>query len=213
MADNNTIKTQIQTLPTNTTIQNSIAPLTNAVASTTATAFALNSGAVSLGGGGVVPLAIGNPGVFFGSGKKFKVAARGQCITGTSATLTLKLYLVPATAIATAGFSSNNVSLLSQTTFTNWSLVATTTARAINTATGDWDFQAELQLTQAGTTGSLMGTFKDTINGLFDAEAAVTIVTGLVGEADLNFVIVSTLSAGNAANINTMTEFSIYGPL
>lgn len=209
MAGVDTIKQQIQSLPVLSTIQNTIAPLTNAVAGTTATAFALNSGAVSLGGGGVVPLSLGNPGRFFGTGKKLRVGAYGQCITGVTANLTLKLYQVSAALIAAAGLSGNNVSLLSSVTFTGWNLLATSTARAVNTTTGDWFFEADLQLTQAGATGSLMGTFKDAINGLFDAEAATTTATGLVGETDLNFVIVSTLSAANAANINYMTEFSL----
>jgi hypothetical protein len=209
MANDNTIKLQSQTLPTPTTIQNSIAPLTNAVAGTTATAIGLNSGAVSLGGGGVIPLALGTPNLYAGSGKKFRVRAVGQCITGASANLTLKLYEVPLSVIAAAGATSNNTSLLSATTFTNWNLLATSTARAINTTTASWDMSAELQLAAVGTTFSLMGTFKDTINDLFDAEAAITAATALVGDADANFVIVSTLSASNAANINTMTEFSI----
>jgi hypothetical protein len=207
MANVNTIKRQFQSLPTSSTIQNTIAPLTNAVAGTTATAFSLNSGAVSLGGGGVVPLSLGNPGYFAGTGEKLRVRAQGQMTTGASGTLTLKLYEVPASVIAAAGLSSNGVSLLSNTTFTSWNLLATSTARAINSTTAAWEIVAELQLAQVGTAYSLMGTFKDTINDLFDAEAAITAATGLVGEADVNFVIVSTFSASNAANVNTMTEF------
>lgn len=207
---NDSIKQQIQTLPTVSTIQNTITPLTNAVASTTATAFSLNPGAVSLGGGGVIPLALGNPGRFAGTGKRLGVHATGQCITGTTTNLTLKLYEVPLAIIVAAGFSANNVSLLSATSFTGWNLLATSTARAINTSTGAWDFRSELQLAAVGTTFSLMGTFKDTINDLFDAEAVITAATALLGEQDLNFVIVSTLSAANAANVNTMTLFELY---
>lgn len=209
MANVNTIKEQSQTLPTPSTIQNTIAPLTNAVAGTTATAFSLNSGAVSLGGGGVIPLALGNPGYFAGTGKKLRVRATGQMTSGVSGTLTLKLYEVPASAIAAAGFSQNNTSLLSNQTFTNWNLLATSTARAVNSTTAAWELVAEVQLAQVGTAYSLMGTFKDTINDLFDAEAAITAATGLVGEPDVNFVLVATFSASNAANVNTMTEFSI----
>ena len=131
MANVNTIKEQIQSLPVLSTIQNTIAPLTNAVAGTTATAFASNSGAVSLGGGGVIPLSVGNPGRFFGTGKKLRIHALGQCVTGASANLTLKLYQVSAALIAAAGFSANNVSLLSNVTFTGWNLLATSTARLV----------------------------------------------------------------------------------
>jgi hypothetical protein len=204
------IKSQIQTLPVLSTIQNTIAPLTNAVAGTTATAFSLNSGAVSLGGGGVIPLALGNPGRFAGTGKKLGLYATGQCITGTSANLTLKLYEVPLSVIVAAGFSSNNTSLLSATTFTGWNLLATSTARAVNTTTGTWSLNATLQLAAVGTTYTLQGTFEDIINDLYDTRAAITAATALVGEQDLNFVMVSTLSASNASNVNTMTEFSLF---
>jgi hypothetical protein len=207
---NDCIKQQIQTLPTTSTIQNTIAPLTNAVAGNTATAFSLNSGAVSLGGGGVIPLALGNPGRFAGTGKKLGVHATGICTTGGSYTLTLKLYEVPLSVIASAGFSSNNVSLLSATTFTGWNLLATTSARAIGTTTAAWDFRAEVQLALVGTTYTMQGTFKDTINDLFDTEAAITAATALVGEQDVNFVIVSTLQTANAANLNVMTLFELY---
>ena len=207
---NDVIKGQYQNLPTTTTIQNAITPLTNAVASTTATAFSLNSGAVSLGGGGVIPLALGNPGRFAGTGKKLGIRATGQCITGTTTNLTLKLYEVPLSVIVAAGFSSNNVSLLSATTFTGWNLLATSTARAINTSTGSWNFAADVQLAAVGTTYTMQGTFRDDINNLFDTDAAITAATSLVGEADANFVMVSTFSASNAANVNTMTSFELY---
>jgi hypothetical protein len=186
--------------------------LTNAVAGSTATAFDLTSGAVSLGGGGVIPLSVGTPGIYAGTGKTLKLSARGVCVTGTSANLTLKLYQIPASVLASAGFFSGMaaVSPLSQQTFTGWNLMATSTARAVNSTTASWDFQAELQLTQIGSTFAIAGTFWDTINDLYDARAAITAVTAQTsGEADLNFVIVSTLSAANAGNTNYMTEFSI----
>jgi hypothetical protein len=193
------------------TIQDTLAPLTNTVAGSTATAFSINSGAVSGGGGGVIPLVLGNPGLYSGTGRAFQIKASGFVTAGSSVTtLTLKLYQVPASVLATAGyyFGMAGVSPLSNQTFTNWNLLATTSARTVTSLTASWSFQAVLQLS---ATGRLEGQFTDTIAGIVDAFAATTIVTGLTGgEADMNFVMVSTLSTSQAANLNTMNEFSLY---
>jgi hypothetical protein len=195
MANTNTIKSQIVGV-----VQNNLQPLTNAVAGNTATAFSLLPGPVSGAGGGVIPLTPtvnSQSATWFGTSKKLKVRATGTVVTGAAMTLTLKLYLVP--AVIAAGALANQ-------TFTNWNLLATSTARACNTTTADWWFEAELQLSAIGT---LSGIFKDCINDLFDAEAVVTAATLLTSDADLNFVLVSTLSVSNAANVNTAKEFSL----
>lgn len=196
MANVNTIKSQIVGV-----VQNNLQPLTNAVAGSTATAFSLLPGPVSGAGGGVIPLtptANTQSATWSGTSKKLKIRATGTVVTGVSANLTLKLYLVPASVIAAAALTNQ--------AFTGWNLLATSTARAVNTTTADWDFEAEVQLSAIGT---LSGKFEDIINDLFDAPAAITAATLLTGDADLNFVIVSTLSAANAANVNTMKEFSL----
>lgn len=196
MANTNTIKTQIIGV-----VQNNLQPLTNAVAGSTATAFSLLPGPVSLAGGGVIPLtptANTQSATWFGTSRKLKVRATGTVVTGTSANLTLKLYQVPASVIA-AGALTNQ-------TFTGWNLLATSTARACNTTTADWNIESDVQLSAIGT---LSGTFRDVINDLFDTDAAITAATLLVSDADLNFVLVSTLSASNAANVNTCKEFSL----
>jgi len=196
MANVNTIKSQIAGV-----VQNNLQPLTNAVAGTTATAFALLPGPVSGAGGGVIPLtptSNAQSPTWFGTSKKLKLRFTGTLVTGTNATLTLKLYQIPASVIAAAALSNQ--------TFTNWNLLATSTARAVNTTTADWVLEAELQLSPIGT---LSGKFEDIINDLFDAPAAITAATLLTGDGDLNFVLVSTLSAANAGNVNTPKEFSL----
>jgi len=196
MANVNTIKSQIVGV-----VQNNLQPLTNAVAGTTATAFSLLPGPVSGAGGGVIPLSPttnAQAATWFGTSKKLKIRATGTVVTGVSANLTLKLYQIPASVIAAAALTNQ--------TFTNWNLLATSTARACNSTTADWELEAEVQLSAIGT---LSGKFEDIINDLFDSPAVITAATLLTGDADLNFVIVSTLSAANAANVNTMKEFSL----
>jgi hypothetical protein len=196
LANTNTIKTQIIGV-----VQNNLQPLTNAVAGTTPTAFSLLPGPVSGAGGGVIPLtptANSQSATWFGTSKKLKIRATGSTVTGTTLNFSLKLYQVPASVIAAAALTNQ--------TFTGWNLLATTTARAVNTTTADWELEAEVQLSPIGT---LSGKFEDIINNLFDAPAAITAATLLASDADLNFVLVATFSASNAANIATPKEFSL----
>ena len=182
-------------------VQNNLQPLTNAVAGSTATAFSLLPGPVSLAGGGVIPLtptANTQSATWFGTSKKLKIRATGSLVTGTTLNFSLKLYQVPASVIA-AGALSNQ-------TFTGWNLLATSTARAVNTTTADFELEAEVQLSPIGT---LSGKFEDIINNLFDAPAVITPATLLASDADLNFVLVALFSASNAANIATPKEFSL----
>lgn len=195
MANANTIKSQVVG-----TIQETLAPIVNVVASSTETAYAYNAGAVSGAGGGVSPLAIGNPGIYFGTGRGFKLRAFGFDVVGATSTLTLNLYQVPASVIA-AGITG-------QQTFTGFNKIATSTARSVTTANGQSPFVVEATL-QLGAGGRLTGTFSTEINNLYDAVAATTVATGLLGEQDLNFVLTATQSVGNALTTSTLAEFSI----
>ena len=189
MANASTIRRQISG-----TQQLTIAPLTNAIAGTTPTAFALNNNGLTLTGGGVIPLSYGVTGLYQGTGRVLHVAATGIAVSGASENLTIALYEVPAALLPIAD------TLAGQQTFTNWNLLATSTVRALPTSggTASWSFDARLQLDAAG---NLEGQFTDEINSLVDVYAATTIAAGLVGEADLNFVIVATQSA-----LTTLTE-------
>ncbi len=180
-------------------------------ASTTETSFSINGNSaanpVIAASAGILKLPDAQPvlavgtalsSVFFwDSGRPVYLQAWGICKTGVSANLTLKLYQVPASVVA-AGLAAGSVS--------GCNLVATSTARAVNTATQKFLFQAELQWDSVS--GLLHGQFTDQISNLLDAWAATTAVTtATLADNELNFLLSATLSSGNAANVVTMQEF------
>lgn len=137
------------------------------------------------------------PTFFWDNGRPFMVQGWGICKTGASANLTLKLYQVPASILST----------LANGSVAGCNLIATSTARAVNTTTGKFIFQAELQWDSV--TGLIHGAFTDTINNLLDAWAASTAVTtATLADNELNFLLSATLSSGNAANVVTLQEFA-----
>jgi hypothetical protein len=132
------------------------------------------------------------------NGKPFYLQGWGVCKTGTNATLTLKLYQVPASVVA-AGLAAGSVA--------GCNLLATSTARAVNTTTGKFIFEAMLQWDSV--TGLIHGQFTDEISNLLDAWAATAAVTtATLADNELNFMISATLSSGNAANVVTLQEFA-----
>jgi hypothetical protein len=135
---------------------------------------------------------------YWDNGRPFSVQGWGICKTGASANLTLKLYQVPASVVA-AGLAAGSVA--------GCNLIATSTARAVNSTTGKFLFQAELQWDSV--TGLIHGDFSVLINNLLDAWAATTAVTtATLADNELNFLLSATLSSGNAANVVTLMEFA-----
>ena len=181
------------------TQQLTIAPLLATIVGTTATAFQLNNNGLTLTGGGVIPLSAGVTGLYQGTGAVLHLAATGTAVGLANSTLTLYLYEVPASLLPIAD------TLAGAQTFTNWNLMATSTARAVGAATVSWSFDARVQLDAAG---NLQGQFTDEIDSLVDVYAPTTAVTGLVGEADLNFVIVAKATTANITT-NTANEFRL----
>jgi hypothetical protein len=166
---------------------------------TTETNFVLNNNGLTLTGGGVIPLAAGNTGLYAGTGQVLNIRAAGSYSGLTAAdTITLKLYEVSAATIAAGG--------LTQTSQTNFVLVASSGALAAANAAGAFQFEASIQLDAAG---NLNGDFTANVDGTTKAQAAISAVTGLVGEADLNFVLSATFSASRAGSIITLNEFAI----
>ncbi|MGA7640074.1 MAG: hypothetical protein WCB00_24290 [Candidatus Acidiferrales bacterium] len=163
-------------------------------------------------GGGVIPLAAGNTGLYQGTGKVLHIRATGTAGSDEDgATLTLTLYQVPASVVA-AG--------LSATSFTNWNKIAQSSALTINgqfNQASSWSFDARVQL---GLVGSLVGEFTDAIDGgTVDAWQATNTVfvggqggsgnyPGPYGEQDLNFVMVATAGSASLGQV-VMTEFAI----
>ena len=193
MANANTVRQQVLG-----TIQLTLAPLPSPVVASTKYNFVLNNNAISQTGGGVIPITAGVTGLYQGTGRVLHIAATGTGVGLATSTLTLELYEVPAAIIAAGG--------LTQTSQTGFNEIAITSAKAIGAETFSWRFDARLQLDNAG---NLEGSFEYAINGLAAAPASATdIVTGLVGEADLNFVLAAEAGTANLTSLS-MDEFRI----
>ena len=182
------------------TQQLTLAPLSGTTITTTKTAFQLNNNGLTLTGGGVIPLSAGVTGLYAGTGQVLHVAGTGQYsgATPSTTTLTLELYEVPASVVA-AG--------LTPTSFTNWNAVATGSATAVTTAAGSFNFDARLQL---DASGNLEGSFQEVIDGVtIVGPGTIVPITGLVGEADLNFVLVLTIGGAETGVVVTLSEFRL----
>jgi hypothetical protein len=180
--------------------QLTIAPLLGSIIGTTQTSFQLNNNALTLSGGGVIPLSAGVTGLYAGTGQVLVVRAAGQIAgaTGGTTTLNLELWEVPASVIA-AGLTSQS--------FTNFNEVGATGVLHVAQSAGSFRVVAHLQL---DASGNLEGIFEAYINGAAIVSAAtITPITGLVGEADLNFVLAATLAGAEAGVVLTLDEFAI----
>jgi len=178
-----------------------IASITNP--GTTETNFTLNNNGLTLTGGGVIPLSAGVTGLYQGTGQVLVVRAAGSFSGYTgSDTLTLKLYEVPAAIIATGGLTS--------TSNTGFNLVHSSGAVTISNAAGAFSFVARLQLDAAGNLNGSASTEIDT--GTFEGPAVISgaaNVKGLVGEADLNFVLSITAGSSVSTLVAVLNEFAI----
>jgi hypothetical protein len=86
-------------------------------------------------------------------------------------------------------------------------LIAATTGLTVDTASDSWSLDAYVQLSASGT---LDGWFQAQIsNATTVARAATTVVTGLVGEQDLNFLISATLGTNETGVVVTLNEFAL----
>lgn len=186
------------------TQQLTLAPLSGTTITTTATAFQLNNNGLTGTGGGVIPLIAGVTGLYAGTGQALLVRGAGQIsgMTVSSTSLIIKLYEVPNSLLPIAN------TLTGAQTFTNWNLLATlSTGTAGSTETsGSWAIDAQVML---DAQGNLDGTFSGFALNTRTAPTAITLATGLVGEADLNFVVVATLGGTEAGVIVTMDEFEL----
>lgn len=165
----------------------------------------MNNNALTLTGGGVIPLSAGVTGLYAGTGQVLQLHAAGTLTAGTASTTTLilKLYQVPASLLPVAN------TLAGAQTFTSWNLLATSATGTLAAAvtTGNFTIDASLQL---DSLGNLSGDFTSQVfASSTGAQAATTQATGLVGEADLNFVIVATLGGAETGVSVVLAEFEL----
>ncbi len=200
MSNASTIRRQVSG-----TQQLTLAPLSGTVITTTATPFSLNNNGLTLTGGGIIPLAAGVTDLYAGTGQVIWIHAAGT-ITGATAastTLLIGLYEVPASSLP---FASTVVTTANVVT-AGGVLIAATTGLTVDTASDSWSLDAYVQLSASGT---LDGWFQAQIsNATAVARAATTVVTGLVGEQDLNFLISATLGTAETGVVLTLNEFSL----
>lgn len=179
--------------------------------STAETAFQNNGNSIAGISSFVNPLPIGNPGIFvggsyalqtlFSTGLPFRVRAWGFAKSGGTQNLTIALYQVPYASI----------SGLTAASFTGATAIATTGAKAVNSTVGSFYLDAILQAVAESTTAVTLQGYQNIaqVNNSIVAAAAITTVTGLQGETDLNFFVTSTLSGGNAGDIVTLQGLNI----
>jgi hypothetical protein len=195
MSNASTIRRQVSG-----TQQLTIAPLSGAVITTTETAFQLNNNALTLTGGGVIPLSAGVTGLYQGTGQVLWIHAAGTYSGVTSSTLEIELQQVPASLLPIAS------TLSGAQTFTNWNEIGTSGAVTVSTTTGSFSFDAYVQLDAAG---NLEGDYSANVDGTTKAQTIITPITGLVGEQDLNFVLTAVLGASIPGALVTLSEFSL----
>jgi len=186
------------------TQQLTIAPLIGSTITTTATAFQLNNNGLTLTGGGVIPLSAGVTGLYQGTGQVIWIHAAGQLTGGTvsSTSLIIKLYQVPASLLPIAN------TLTGAQTFTSWNLLATASTGTLGSTETAGSFQLDAYV-QLDSQGNLDGDFTALVLNTATTDTHTTLTTGLVGEADLNFVIVATLGGTEVGVILTLNEFEL----
>ena len=170
---------------------------------TTETNFTLNNNALTGTGGGVIPLTAGVTGLYAGTGQVLVIRAAGSFAgyTGSDA-LTIKLYEVPAAIIAAGG--------LTATSNTGFNLVHSSGSVTVSNAAGAFSLVARLQLDSAGNLNGSASAEIDT--GTFEGPAVISgaaNVKGLVGEADLNFVLSITAGSSVSTLVANLNEFAI----
>lgn len=193
------------------TIENTLAPNATGT-STVETAFLVNGNPISsVILPKVLPVSVGNPGVFVAgsyllstlasTGVPFKVRAFGFAKSGGTQNLTIQLYQVPAASIGG----------LTATSFTGATAIASTGAVAVNSTSGAFELEAVLQAVAESTTSVTLQGYQPIaiVNNSVVAGAAITSVSSLQGESDLNFFVTSTLSGGNAGDVVTLSGLQL----
>lgn len=187
------------------TQQLTLAPLSGTTITTTATPFSLNNNALTLTGGGIIPLSAGVTGLYQGTGQVLWLHLQGSLTGGALTTLIITLYQVPAASLPLASTVVTSANLVTAGA-TLIATGATGTLGSTETA-GAFSLDAYLQL---DAQGNLQGWFQSqTFNSTTGAKTATTVVTGLVGEQDLNFVAAAQLGVAETGVIVTLNEFSL----
>lgn len=168
--------------------------------------FQLNNNALTLTGGGFIPLSAGVTGLWLGTGQVLHIRATGNVapVVGATDTLAIKLFQITVAGLASSP-APTNATIISPSGGS--SLVAD--SGTITTAAGtSAAFSADYRL-QLSSAGVLLGQFTVTVGGTVAVYAATTAIAGL-GEADLNFFISLANPTGHTSSvIATLDEFAL----
>lgn len=200
MSNASTIRRQVSG-----TQQLTLASLAGTTISSTETVFQLNNNALTLTGGGYIPLSAGVTGLYQGTGQVLWLHATATIVGGTvsSSTMILKLYQIAAAQLPLLSTDS------SSTVTSDSTLIATGATGTLNSSdtSGSYSLDAYVQL---DSQGNLQGWFQSqAFASTTGAKTATTVVNGLTGEADLNFLISVTLGGTVTGATITLESFEL----
>lgn len=186
------------------TQQLTIASLSGTVITTTATPFSLNNNALTLTGGGIIPLSAGVTGLYQGTGQVIWIHVAGVAtgLTTSSSTLLFTLYEVPAASLPLASTVVTSANLV---TAGATAIYAATVSSAIAGTQGSFSLDVYVQLDGQG---NLYGHGNANVLNTITTDKVITPVL-LTGEADLNFVLGVAIGGTEAGVIVTTDEFSL----
>jgi hypothetical protein len=184
--------------------QLTIAPLLGTTITTTATPFSLNNNALTLSGGGIIPLSAGVTGLYAGTGQVIQIHAAGVAtgLTTSSSTLLFTLYQVPASALPLASTVVTSANLV---TAGATAIFAATVSGAIAGTQGSFSMDVFVQLDGQS---NLYGHGSANVLNTITADKIITPVL-TTGEADLNFVLGVAIGTTEAGVIVNLDEFSL----
>jgi hypothetical protein len=184
--------------------QLTIAPLSGTVITTTASPFQLNNNALTLVGGGVIPLSAGVTGLYAGTGQVINIHAAGVAtgLTTSSSTLLFTLYEVPAASLPLAATVITSAGLV---TAGGVAIFAATVSSAIAGTQGSFSLDVFVQL---DSQCNLYGHGSANVLNTITTDKVITPVL-LTGEADLNFVLGCAIGGTEAGVIVNLDEFSL----
>lgn len=188
------------------TQQLTIAPILGTVVTTTETVFQLNNNGLTLTGGGYIPLSAGVTGLYQGTGQVLWIHIAGT-LTATSAnvaTLVIKLYQTPAANLPFPAAPAETSAIVIAAS--NLMATSSTGTLAAGRTSGSFFLDAYVQL---DSQGNLTGSFEGETFATVTALTALTQVTGLVGEADLNFLVTATQGVAEVGNVVTLDSFEL----
>lgn len=190
------------------TQQLTLASLAGTTITTTATPFVLNNNALTGVGGGLVPLAAGNTGIFLGTGQVIHIAVTGSYSGATANSTTIEIELIQITAAGLAAAVTTTLAgQQAAVTASGSTKIADSAALTVVQTAGSFTLDARVQL---DASGNLEGQFTvDIDSATVAAWQKLSNVPTALAEVDLNFFAVAVLGTATSGVIVTVNEIRI----